>query len=103
MRRGSATGLTESNRDDAESVALQGLAFLAAEPERLVRFLALTGIAAGDLRAAASRTETLAAVIEHLLGDESLLLTFTAAARIDPATIAPAHAVLTASLDRGGR
>jgi hypothetical protein len=33
-------------------------------------------------------------VLEHLLADESLLLSFTANASIDPRAVAPAHALL---------
>jgi hypothetical protein len=82
------------DRETAETIALQGLAFLAEEPGRLARFLALTGIEAGELRARAGTPELLAAVLEHLAGDESLLLVFAAGRGVRPESIAPALALL---------
>jgi hypothetical protein len=89
----------------AESIAAQGLAFLAAEPARLGRFLSLTGLTPGQVRARAGAPEILAAVLEHLVGDESLLLVFAASASVAPETIAPALAALQAEARRsdGGR
>jgi hypothetical protein len=74
----------------AEAIALQGLAFLAEEPGRLQRFAAATGLDLGELRARADNPELLAAVLEHLAGDESLLLVFAASRGIAPESIAPA-------------
>jgi hypothetical protein len=78
----------------AESIAAQGLAFLAVEPARLVRFLSLTGLTPEEVRARIGAPDLLAAVLEHLTGDESLLLVFAASACVAPETIAPALAVL---------
>ena len=36
--------------DAAETIALQGLTFLAGDPKRLVRFLSLTGLTPQDLK-----------------------------------------------------
>lgn len=54
------------------------------EPERLSRFLALSGVELGDIRQAAQNPDFLAGLLNHLLQDESLLLTFTAEQEIDP-------------------
>jgi hypothetical protein len=35
------------------------------------------------------------AILDYMLGDESLLLTFCQAAGIDPMSVAPAHALLS--------
>ena len=78
----------------AEAIALQGLAFLAEEPGRLQRFVAVTGLDPAELRARADTAELLSAVLEHLAGDESLLLVFAASRGIAPETIAPAIALL---------
>ena len=51
----------------------------------------------GELRAAAGAPETLAAVLDHVLGDESLLLVFSASKSVPPETIAPARALLAGS------
>ena len=80
--------------DMAQSVALQALAFLAEDPGRCARFLALTGLAVGDLRQRAAARELHCAVLEHLAADESLLLAFSANSAIGPRRIAKALALL---------
>jgi len=78
----------------AEQLGLSALTFLAEDGERLVRFLSLTGTTPADLRANAGKPGMLAAVLGHLLEDEPLLLVFTSMKGLEPASIAPAHAVL---------
>jgi hypothetical protein len=78
----------------AEAIAAQGLAFLAQEPARLTRFLSLTGLDVSDLRDQAGAPEFLAAVLEHLTSDESLLLVFAANASVAPETVTEALEVL---------
>jgi Protein of unknown function (DUF3572) len=78
----------------AEQLGLMALTFLAEDGERLVRFLSLTGTTPTDLRAGAGQPRMLAAVLGHLLEDEPLLLVFTSMKGLDPASIAPAHALL---------
>jgi hypothetical protein len=80
--------------ESAESIAAQGLAFLAGEPARLARFLELTGLTPDQVRARVDSPEFLAAVLEHILSDESLLLVFAGNASIPPECVAPALAVL---------
>jgi Protein of unknown function (DUF3572) len=80
--------------DSAETIALSALAFLAEDPPRLGRFLALTGVGPDELRTNARAPRILAAVLNHLLQDESLLLVFAATNGIAPELIAPAQAVL---------
>jgi hypothetical protein len=82
------------DREAAETIAAQALAFLAGDPQRFARFLALTGIELEQIRADADSPEFLAAVLSHLTSDESLLLTFTAETHLAPETIAPALAIL---------
>jgi hypothetical protein len=81
-------------RDAAESLAVQALTFLAGDPERLARFLALTGIGPDRIRAAAATPGFLAGVLDHVASDESLLMAFAGEAGIDPADIARARQVL---------
>jgi hypothetical protein len=85
--------------DDAQTMALEALAFLAEDGARLGRFLALTGLSPQQLAKEASEPHLQAAVLEHVLGDESLLLVFTSQKGIAPDQVAPAHALLTG----GGR
>ena len=81
-------------REGAEAIAAQGLAFLAEEPRRLSRFLALTGLDSADVAARVNDQAFLAAILEHLLEDESLLLVFAAGASVAPETIPAALNIL---------
>ena len=74
-------------------LAIAALAFIAEDPERLSGFLAVTGLEAAAIRGAARQPGFLAGVLEHMLGDENLLLAFADSAGIDPAGIARARAV----------
>jgi hypothetical protein len=88
-------------QDEAEAMALMALTFLAEDPARLGRFLSLTGIGPDDLRRAADAPQTLIAVLDHLMGDESLLLMFAAENGIAAEALVAAHARLTKPA-RGG-
>jgi hypothetical protein len=81
-------------RKAAESLAIQALAFMAEEPERVAGFLASSGISGVDIRAAARTPGFLAGVLGHMLADENLLLAFADGAGVDPAEIARAHRAL---------
>jgi hypothetical protein len=81
-------------RQAAEMLAIQALAFLAEERERLGAFLAATGIGPEAVRDAAREPDFLAGVLDHMLGDESLLIAFADSAGIRPAEIARASNAL---------
>ena len=55
-------------------VAIAALGFLAADTERLERFLALSGLGPHNLRQAASDPAFLGSVLEYIVSDEPLLL-----------------------------
>jgi hypothetical protein len=78
MPKANATG------GNAEIVALRALTFLAADSERLERFLALSGVGPEELRERAGDRDFLAGVLDHLLADESLLLAFCAEEGLRP-------------------
>lgn len=84
--------------EDAAVLAISALGFLAEDAPRLGRFMALTGMGPDELRSAADAPETLLAILDHLLSDESLLLVFTASKSLQPDGIAPARAALARSL-----
>ena len=65
-------------------MGLKALVFIVEDEGRLLRFLAETGMAPDALRSQAGAPATLAAVLGHLLEDESLLLVFTSGAAVDP-------------------
>ena len=56
-----------AEREAAEALALRALAFLAEDPERLGRFLALTGLGPAELRMRAGDADLLGGVLDHLL------------------------------------
>jgi hypothetical protein len=75
-------------------LAIQALAFIAEDPERLGAFLGTTGIDGSAIREAAGEPGFLQGVLGHMLGDENLLVAFAESAGIDPAEIAHAHEAL---------
>jgi hypothetical protein len=81
--------------EQAEVIAIRALGYLAQNAEQLSRFLGLTGLTIETLRNDAGSHQVLAAVLDHLVGDESLLLTFAATAAISPQDIAAAHVRLS--------
>jgi hypothetical protein len=88
------------SREAAETLAIQALGFLAEEPERLGAFLSVTGIAHEDIRQAAREPGFLAGVLDHMLGDESLLMAFADSAGLEPASIARARHALGGNWER---
>ena len=96
-------GGTSARADDAQAIAVEALAFLATDDERLGRFLALTGLSPDTIRAAAASPGFLVAVLDHLAEDESMLVAFSANAGRDPAAVARARAVLAGPLADGLR
>ena len=78
----------------AEEVAIAALGFIAAEAERLGRFLAVTGIGPESIRDAAREPRFLAGVLDHIAGDERLLLAFAAEHEIDPDALMRARDLL---------
>lgn len=77
-----------------ELLAIQALTFLVEEPTRCARFLALTGIDAQEIRSLAGQRSFLAAVLDHLGGDERLLREFATQAGLDPGDIDRARKTL---------
>ena len=82
-------------RKIAENLAIQALGFLAADPERLGAFLAATGIGPEAIRKAAAEPSFLAGVLDHVCGDEALLLGVAEHAAIAPQEVEHAQAVLS--------
>ena len=80
--------------DRAESIGFSALLFLAGDTERLSQFLTVTGVEPAQLRLDARSPQLLAAVLEYLLQDESLLLVFCASDGIAPEDVAPSRRAL---------
>ncbi len=79
------------SRETAEMLAVQALAFIAEDADRLGGFIASSGIAVASIRNAAADPDFLAGVLEHMLADESLLIAFADSAGIDPADVTRAR------------
>ena len=77
--------------EGAEALGLRALAFLAEEPERLGRFLALSGLGPDELRSRAADPALLGGVLDHLLADERLLIAFAEANGLRPEEAARAR------------
>ena len=78
---------TGYEREAAEALAIRALAFIAADATLLPRFLAITGIEAKDVRAAAAQPGFLAGVLQFILAHEPTLMQFAEAADIDAAEV----------------
>ena len=72
------------NTENAEILALQGLGWLVNDEDGLQRFLDLSGLDAGALRAQAGTSDMNMAVLDFLLGHEDLLLRFCETAAVAP-------------------
>lgn len=87
-------GREKAVQEAAEAVAIQALSFIAGEPERLGRFLAVTGIGPAEIRTASREPGFLAGVLEYLISDETLLTAFAAEAGLRPQDPVKAHIAL---------
>jgi hypothetical protein len=93
-RSGSLMSGAKQRQAAAEELAIAALGFIAAEPERLGRFLAVTGIGPEAIRQAAREPHFLVGVLDHVAGDERLLMAFAAESTIDPNDVIPARDTL---------
>ena len=75
-------------------MAIEALAWLAGDPTRLERFLALSGLGPQNLRRAAADPGFLGAILDYLAANESLLIEFSTYSKRAPEAIARAQARL---------
>jgi len=92
----------KAQAEAASALAVAALRFIAEEPERLGVFLSLTGIDPQAIRAAAREPGFLLGVLDHLAGDESLLLAFARESEIDPEDVRVARRVLAGGEEEPG-
>ncbi|GJE54403.1 MULTISPECIES: DUF3572 domain-containing protein [Methylobacterium] len=74
----------------AENLALEVLAWLAGDEERLFPFLQLSGLNPDTVRESARDPAFLGAVLDHVMGDEPMLLACARALDVKPERIAAA-------------
>lgn len=93
MKRGYNTSLSTRIEGGTET-AIEALAWLAADKDRLERFLALSGLGPQNLRKAAAEPRFLAAILDYLASNEALLVAFARDSARSPEEVARAHAAL---------
>lgn len=92
-----------SDRASAERLALEALAWMATDDERLYPFLHATGVTPDTLRASASDPGFLAGILDYVMGDETTLLACAEALDTKPERIAAAWRRLgPPDFDEGG-
>jgi Protein of unknown function (DUF3572) len=94
LRGRSPSSKTRQGQAGAEELAIAALAFVAADPQRLTRFLELTGMAVESIRAAARQPGFLAGVLDHLASEEPMLVAFASEYGVDPVDVVAARDVL---------
>ncbi|MCR9235103.1 MAG: DUF3572 domain-containing protein [Alphaproteobacteria bacterium] len=84
----------------AEALAIQALGHLAQDKEVLERFLSVTGLAPEKIREAAASPGFLAGVLDYMMQNEALLLTFSVNNNIDAEAIMAAHRQLSGPISQ---
>ena len=85
--RGPPRERSSTGADAERNLAVEALAFLAADEARLERFLAVTGLGPHNLRRAAADPGFLVSVLDYLAGDERLLVAFAAEKGLKPENV----------------
>ena len=85
-----------TDRATGEAIAISALRFLAADRDRLERFLSVTGLGPHSLRPAAADPGFCDAVLGYLATDEALLLAFAAASGLSAEELSRALRALDA-------
>lgn len=78
----------------AEEIAIKALTYLSNDPELMGRFLALSGLDPTGLKDVITEPSFLAGLLDFLLMDDSVLLTFISNFSLDPHDVVSAKAVL---------
>jgi hypothetical protein len=86
---------------DLDGLAGDALTYLAAEPERLDRFFAVTGLTVRTLRDAAGTPAFTAHLLDYMASDARRFVAFAEASGRDPAAVEAIRAALTPSRDDG--
>ena len=80
----------KAGREAADQTAVAVLGWLASEPDMLGRFLALSGLEAGQLRQAVNDPDFLAGMLDFVMAHEPTLLAFCEASGTKPEDVASA-------------
>lgn len=82
------------DREKAETLALEALGWLAAEPDFLRGFQGASGLSSDDLRARAAEPDLLAAVLDFVLADDASVTRFAETTGRAPQDVLRARAAL---------
>ncbi|NDW06521.1 DUF3572 family protein [Jiella sp. 40Bstr34] len=94
-----AAGRAPLGREKAESIAIEGLTFIAADPVLWPRFLAVTGLDQSQLRDAARAAGFLPGVLDFILAHQPTLESFCEAQQVSPQSVSAARHLLTGPED----
>jgi hypothetical protein len=83
------------DRPSAENLAVAGLTYLSASPNRLGRFLEVSGLEPETVREAAETPGFLSGLLDYIAADEELLISFAAELGVKPDRIMQAREVLS--------
>ncbi len=78
-------------QEQAETVALQAIAFIGADERAINALMAQSGIGVDDLREQITNPEFLAGILDFLLNDEGALLAFCEASDLAPEFVVKAR------------
>jgi hypothetical protein len=88
-------GYKKIGREEAESLALRTLSYIASDGDRLSRFLGVTGLSPETIRQSAASPGFFAAVLDYVAADESLLIELSGFLETRPEHIMEAHRTLS--------
>lgn len=90
---------TSPNALEGTTIALQLIAFLASDDERMERFSSLSGMGLGDLKDGTENPVFLGFLLDYALQDEALILSFAENQQISPQSLAVARRQLPGASD----
>jgi hypothetical protein len=82
---------SSTGQGEAQEIAIAALGWIAEDAERLQLFLAASGLGPQNLRSAARDSGFLAAVLDFLASNESLLIAFADHQQTSPERVMQAH------------
>jgi hypothetical protein len=98
QRSGKARSDQEAEQAAATELAIAALTFIAEDPERLGRFLALSGVGPESLRTAAREPNFLLGILDYMMSDEAMLVAFAEHSGIDPMDVGRARDALAGEM-----
>lgn len=90
---------SRGSQEQAATLALHVLEYLAADDDRLAVLMSATGLTAQDLRSNAENPIFLGGILDYLLSSETLVLEWAATSGFPPETVARARQHLPGGFD----